>query len=159
MSPRSKAIPAILTALLLVAGCAGVTPAPQPTRSLPPQATAPGAPRQTPTSPETAETPRESPSPRAVASLELSKQARTLIESGRLDQAIRILEQAVNLHPGSGQNYYYLAEAWRLKGNASQAAEYNTLAAIHLKNDTGWMERIALQKKRIDEMKYRSTGQ
>ena len=118
---------------------------PTPSESTPSGETSPA-----PISPETTETPRKSPNPRALASLELSRQAQLLIEQDKPDEAIRILEQAVNLHPGSGENYYYLAEAWRRKGNLSQAVEYNRLAAIRYKDDPEWLERIALQKKRID---------
>jgi predicted Zn-dependent protease len=103
-------------------------------------------------SPEPLETP-QAPNPRALASLELSKQAERLIEAGRLDEGIRILERAVNLHPGSGENYYYLAEAWRLKGNAGQAAEYNTLASIRFREDPQWMRRLDVQRQRIEKMR------
>jgi tetratricopeptide (TPR) repeat protein len=75
------------------------------------------------------------------------------MEEGKPDEAIRILERAINLHPGNGENYYYLAEAWRMKKNAPQALEYNALAAIRFKDDLKWMERIALQKRRIGWIK------
>nr|CBX27794.1 hypothetical protein N47_C18520 [uncultured Desulfobacterium sp.] len=81
--------------------------------------------------------------------MELSKQAQLLIEANKPDEAIRILERAVNLHPSGGENYYYLARAWLMKGNLSQASEYNTLAAMHLKDNPKWTQRIALQKERI----------
>ena len=71
--------------------------------------------------------------PRVVASLQLTDQGRRLVEDGKPDNAIRVLEQAVSLHPANGQNYYYLAEAWLMKGYASQAKEFNQLAEIHLK--------------------------
>jgi tetratricopeptide (TPR) repeat protein len=76
-----------------------------------------------------------------------------MIEAGRLDEAIRTLERAVNIHPGSGENYYYLAEAWRLKGNAGQATEYNTLAGIRFRDDPEWMRRLDVQKQRIERMR------
>jgi len=138
-----------------------VIPAPQPSRTppapvalpAPPESAPPEATPPTPLPPQRTEAPREILSPRALASLELSRQAQSLIEQDKPDEAIRILEQAVNLHPGSGENYYYLAEAWRRKGNSSQASEYNNLAAIRFKDDPSWMERIAFQKKRIDRIR------
>jgi tetratricopeptide (TPR) repeat protein len=148
--------------LLLLTGCMTVIPAPQPSRTTPPPVALPTPPKSAPPDevrppapppPKTTEIPRETPSPRALASLELSRQAQSLIEEGKPDEAIRILEQAVNLHPGSGENYYYLAEAWRRKGNLSQASEYNNLASIRFKDNPEWMERIALQKKRIDRIR------
>ncbi|MFH2045788.1 MAG: tetratricopeptide repeat protein [Pseudomonadota bacterium] len=97
-------------------------------------------------------TPSDTPSPRAIASLELSKRGQLLIEANRPDEAIRYLERAINLYPGRGENYYYLAEAWLLKGNPSQAFEYNTLASIHFKDNPEWIKRIAFQKNIIDQL-------
>lgn len=163
MSPASKSIPAFIC-LLLFFGCAGVKQTPQTQTGIPPEVSLPletTPPEEAPpeeeteptASPETTPEPQETPNYRALASLGLSKQAQLLIEEGQLDEAIRTLEQAVNLHPGSGESYYYLAEAWRLKGNAAQAMEYNTLATIRFKDDPEWMRRIDVQKERIERMR------
>ncbi len=163
MFPACKAFTASAILLLLI-GCAGVRQLPRPSADVPPQqpvpeTDAPVLPEQTPEPepapppPETPEPPPERPSPRALASLELSTQARILIEAGRIDEAIRTLERAVNLHPGSGESYYYLAEAWRLKGNLSQATEYNTLASIRFQEDPEWVRRVDVQKQRIERMR------
>ena len=90
--------------------------------------------------------------PRVVASLQLTDQGRRLLEERQPDKAIRVLEQAVSLHPTNGQNYYYLSEAWLMKGSATQAKEFNNLAEIHLKEDTEWMIRVANQADRIAEL-------
>jgi tetratricopeptide (TPR) repeat protein len=90
--------------------------------------------------------------PRALASLQLTEQGRRLVEERQPDRAIRVLEQAVSLHPTNGQNYYYLAEAWLLKGFADQAKEFNRLAEIHLKDDRQWLIRVAQQADRIAEL-------
>jgi len=95
-------------------------------------------------------TPEENP--RVAASLQLTDQGRRLVEARQPDNAIRVLEQAVSLNPANGQNYYYLAEAWLIKGYASQAKEFNQLAEIHLKEDRGWMIRVAKQADRIAEL-------
>jgi tetratricopeptide (TPR) repeat protein len=91
----------------------------------------------------------EKPSPRVLASLKLTDQGRELIENGRLDDAIRILEQAINLNSNNGQNYYYLAEAWLLKGVLRQASEFNQLAGQYLKGDQEWEVRVIEQRQRI----------
>ena len=91
-------------------------------------------------------------SPRAVASLQLTDQGRRLLEGHQPDKAIRILEQGVSLNPLNGQNYYYLAEAWLMKGDIDQAKEFNHLAGLHLKNDREWMLRIGQQTDRIAEL-------
>jgi predicted Zn-dependent protease len=84
-----------------------------------------------------------------VASLSLTEQARVLLESGKPDDAIRTLERAVNLNPSNGRNYYYLAEAWLRKGNPNQAGEFNRLAAMYLRADPDWMDRVKTQDERI----------
>ena len=90
--------------------------------------------------------------PRVVASLQLTDQGRRLVEERQPDRAIRVLEQAVSLHPTNGRNYYYLAEAWLMKGFADQAKEFNQLAEIHLKEDSRWMIRVGRQADRIAEL-------
>ena len=94
----------------------------------------------------------EKENPRVVASLQLTDQGRRLLEERKPDKAIRVLEQAVSLHPANGQNYYYLSEAWLMKGSAVQAKEFNDLAEIHLKEDDAWMIRVANQADRIAEL-------
>jgi predicted Zn-dependent protease len=84
-----------------------------------------------------------------VASLRLTEQARVLLESGKVDEAITTLERAMNVNPSNGRNYYYLAEAWFRKGNFSQAREFNRLAALYLRDEPGWMNRIKDQQERI----------
>lgn len=94
----------------------------------------------------------EKETPRVVASLQLTDQGRRLLEERKPDKAIRVLEQAVSLHPTNGRNYYYLSEAWLMKGSAAQAKEFNQLAEIHLKEDSDWMMRVATQADRIAEL-------
>ena len=95
----------------------------------------------------------EEPSPRAVASLRLTERARGFIAMNQPDEAIRTLERSINLNPDNGINYYYLAEAWVLKRNRSQAAEFNRLAIIYLKELPEWRTRLAQQKQRIEKLR------
>lgn len=88
-----------------------------------------------------------------VASLRMTEEARLLLEAGKTDQAIRILERALNLNPSNGQNFYYLSEAWLKKKNFRQAEEFNRLAVIYLKNDDRWMARVSEQAERIRRSK------
>jgi tetratricopeptide (TPR) repeat protein len=105
--------------------------------------------------PEEAPPSATKPNPRAVAALQLREQARFLLSKNQPDDAIRVLEQAVNLNPMGGQNYYYLSEAWIMKGNLGQAREYNTLAASYLRDDREWSGRVQEQRERIEERKAR----
>jgi tetratricopeptide (TPR) repeat protein len=90
-------------------------------------------------------------SPRALAALQLTEQGRIFLENRQPDEAIGILERALNLNPDNGRNYYYIAEAWLMKGNIGQAAQFNRLAKIYFKDDNEWLRKVLLQRERITE--------
>jgi len=92
------------------------------------------------------------PSPRALASLKLTDQGRRHIETGEADSAIRVLEQAISLNPANGQNYYYLSEAWLMKGFAAKAGQFNRLAESHLTGDKDWEKLVIRQAERITQL-------
>lgn len=142
---------------MALTACTGLISIPKP--SLPPHTQAPETslpPQSQPPKVEIPDEPMEekpSPSPRALASLQLTNQGRMLLSNGRPDDAIRILERAVSLNPNNGQNYYYLAEAWLSKGNASQAKAFNDLADIYLEDNSQWMDKVMEQRERISKYK------
>jgi len=109
--------------------------------------------RETPRETDEFEKNAEKPglSPRALAALQLTEQGRMFLENNQPDDAIGILERALNLNPDNGRNYYYLAEAWLMKWNIGQATEFNRLAEIYLKDDSEWLYRVKLQRERIKE--------
>jgi predicted Zn-dependent protease len=76
-----------------------------------------------------------------------------MIESKKPDEAIGILEKAMNIDTNNGQNYYYLAEAWIMKGNRAQALEFNRMAGLYLSDDNAWKLKVQQQKERIGKMK------
>jgi tetratricopeptide (TPR) repeat protein len=90
--------------------------------------------------------------PREIASLQLTKQGRMLLENGKVDEAITVLEQALNIHPTNGRNYYYLSEAWIMKNNILQAKEWNRQAEMYLSDDTYWLKKVLDQKERIRKL-------
>jgi len=102
--------------------------------------------------PEPIHSPEQSATPRILASRQLTEQGRGLLNKGNPDAAIRVFERAINLNPGSGENYYYLSESWLQKGEAKQAKEFNHLAEIYLYEYPDWTVRIARQKDRIQEL-------
>ena len=136
---------------LATMGCTTTSPRAVP----PPYSLPPSPPPSAPSKPDTAVIPEEPkepedrPGPRAVASLQMTEQGRELIKRKKVDDAITVLERAVSLNPGNGQNYYYLAEAWLQKRNISQAEEFNSLAGTYLEGDQTWMLKVEEQKKRI----------
>ena len=90
------------------------------------------------------------PAPRTLASLRLTEQAQVLIASKKPDDAIRVLEKSLNMDPHNGRTYYYLAEAWILKGDKTQAMALNRLAEMYLNEDSVWLERVQRQKEHIE---------
>jgi tetratricopeptide (TPR) repeat protein len=107
------------------------------------------APRETDVPGENIE--KQGLSPRALAALQLTDQGRVFLKNNQPDDAIGILERALNLNPNNGRNYYYLAEAWLMKWDIDQAEEFNRLAEIYLKDDSEWLNRVMMQRKRIKE--------
>ncbi|MFH0729096.1 MAG: tetratricopeptide repeat protein [Pseudomonadota bacterium] len=163
---------AIGISLLILTGCATRTPRPLPSpekpvvsQPFPPKGsggkeaskqTVEKPPLRKSSPPQTENQPDPSlnhQSPMALAALALSDQGQAHLKNGKPDEAIRVLERAVNLHPRNGETYYYLAEAWFMKGNAAQAKEFNHLAAIHIKADPEWGSRIQSQRVRINKLK------
>jgi len=110
-------------------------------------------PQQPPQKAEEPVTASEKPSPRALAALQFTEQGRLMIENDNPDDAIVILERALNLYPTNGLNYYYLAEAWLMKGNFSQANEFNRLAEIYLQDNPDWLKSVLRQRERIRKRK------
>ena len=98
----------------------------------------------------TSPTPKPTDSQRTVALLSLVDQGRTYLDQKRPDAAIRVLERAININPQRGESYYYLAQAWLMKENFSQAREYNRLAGNYLGNDPQWAGLVAAQRQKID---------
>ncbi|HPD60631.1 MAG TPA: hypothetical protein PKV48_02575 [Thermodesulfobacteriota bacterium] len=120
---------------LVISGCAPIAPAPL--------TKAPDG------HVEKKELPGEIPHHREWASVHLTEQGRMLLKSGKVDDAISVLEQAVSVYASNGENYYYLAEAWLLKSNVLQAEEWNRLAEMYLAGDREWSPRIYEQRERI----------
>jgi tetratricopeptide (TPR) repeat protein len=114
----------------------------------PPTPTPPPSKKETPAAPPAAQL-----SPMALAAVTFSQQGQVYLKNRKPDEAIRVLERAVNLNPRNGENYYHLAEAWIMKGNAAQAGEFNHLAEIYMKADPEGMGRVQAQKERINKLK------
>jgi tetratricopeptide (TPR) repeat protein len=131
----------ILLLVSLPPGCSPRHSIPLPDESPPPAQNRP--------TPEPAAPPADA---RAQAASELTQQARQYLAAWDADNAINLLERAINLNPSDGQIYYYLAQAWLLKGDVRQASEFNTLAGIHVTGDPEWESRLAEQKERIERL-------
>lgn len=140
-SSTNRLCSALVTAALLLSACAPLrVPA-----TVEPPAEAPPTPSATPPA-------LEEKRARSSAAAALVQQGRELLNKGDADAAIRVLGQAANLNPSDGELYFYMAEAWLMKQNASQARDYNRLAETYLGGDPQWTRRIARQSDRIEEL-------
>lgn len=154
--------------LILLTGCSILAPKPEPEKPevrqhLPPKGSQEPAPKTIERPPVSKPLPprKEQPadpsgnmqSPMALAALNFSEQGQAYLKNKKPDEAIRVLERAVNLNPKNGEHYYYLAEAWLMKGNWVQAKEFNHLAEIYMKTDQEWIARVQSQKERINKIK------
>jgi Tfp pilus assembly protein PilF len=90
--------------------------------------------------------------PRGNASLQLTQEGTELLNAGKPDNAIRLFEQAIGLDANNGQCYYYMAQAWLVKGVQSEAREFNSLARDYLKDDADWTNRVDRQAYQIERL-------
>jgi hypothetical protein len=132
-----------------------IHPSEPPLKSLPP---APAPPVESvpetkaipPAVQEPAPEPVAPSSPRELAALNLIDKGKALIDAQKPDEAIRVLERAIEIQSGQGKGYYFLAEAWMMKGNRGQAAEFNRLAGVYLRNSPAWSGLVEAQRRRIE---------
>ena len=64
-----------------------------------------------------------------------------------------MFERSLTLDPANGQAYYYLSEAWLLKGDTIQAKEFNRLAGLYLEGDAEWSRPVMEQRERISQIR------
>ena len=86
-----------------------------------------------------------------IASVNLTDQGIRLLKEGKHDDAISIFERSINIFPENSNNYYYLAEAWLIKGNVPLAEEFNRLAMLYVKKGSHLSRQIADQKIKIQQ--------
>ena len=90
--------------------------------------------------------------PREQAAMELTRRGWEHLKKEQPNEAIRVLEKALNLNPAGGQTCYYLSEAWLMSGDPKQAENFNRLAELYLSDNTQWIHRITRQRDRIAEL-------
>jgi len=131
-------------ALVLLSACRPAVIAPPPETAPPPAERPAPTPRPSPDAVE-----RELHRREQVAAA-LSDEGRRLLNSGRVDGAIRIFEQAVSQSPHFGPAYFYLAEAWMDKNNGPQAKAFHDQAVLYLRGQPEWAPRLERQQIEID---------
>ena len=139
----------ILLAVFYLAACRPVLIAPPPDVA-PPSTGLPESPLPSPEALEDELKQRE----RVAAAL--TTRGRKLMETGRVDAAIRLFEQALSQSPHYGPGYFYLAEAWLGKNSVTQARTFHDQAALYLPAEPAWQNRLDRQgriiKQRLSEL-------
>jgi tetratricopeptide (TPR) repeat protein len=136
----------IVLAVVYLAACrpALIPPPPDVT---PPPAERPESPAPAPApSPETVENELHRRNQVATA---LTTRGRRLMETGQVDAAIRLFEQALSQSPHHGAAYFYLAEAWLRKDSVTQARAFHDQAALYLRDEPAWQNRLKRQNRTI----------
>jgi tetratricopeptide (TPR) repeat protein len=136
----------IVLGILLFSACRPAMIAPPPATEAPPSERKAPSPDAVPPGAVQDELSR-----RAQVAAALTDQGRQLLEAGRVDQAIRIFEQALAQSAYYGPGYYYLAESWLQKDDGTQASAFHEQAALYLNGQSAWRERLHRQQKRIEQ--------
>ncbi|MFW6284368.1 MAG: tetratricopeptide repeat protein [Desulfosalsimonas sp.] len=143
----------LVAGLMMLSACAGVQPGPdRPGQTRSPAPETPVDETIDKPAPETRDAPDDSGQGkdyRVAASHNLTRQGQELIQKKEYDRAIRVLERAVGIHPGDGQGYFYLAQAWLGKKDFNRAARFNEMAILYLRDDPAWQKRAREQKEKI----------
>jgi tetratricopeptide (TPR) repeat protein len=136
----------VAAGFLLLFACRPAVIVPPPDKTPPPSTERP-APIPPVPSPDAVE--KELTSREQVAAV-LTDQGRGLLNTGRVDGAIRLFEQAVSQSPHYGPAYFYLAQAWMAKNNGPQARVFHDQARLYLKGQAEWAARLERQQIEID---------
>ena len=76
--------------------------------------------------------------------MHLVDQARAALGQGKTDQAISLLEQAIQVDVYNGNAFYLLARAWRTKGSRQKALEFSRKAEILFQEDHAKLKEVYL---------------
>jgi tetratricopeptide (TPR) repeat protein len=85
------------------------------------------------------------------ASLSLARRGRDLLDQGRTDEAISVLEKAIVLHPSNPYAYYFMARARFIQNETGQALALLAKAEIFFRDTPPWLSRVYLLRGEIDE--------
>lgn len=89
--------------------------------------------------------------PRARASVNMVEEGRREMASGNFDNAERRFQEAINIDPGNGIAYYYLARAKFELGQYQQAAGVLDKAEGLLGGSPQWLEAVMTLREMIKE--------
>jgi tetratricopeptide (TPR) repeat protein len=85
------------------------------------------------------------------ASLSLTRKGRDLLDGGRTDEAVAVLEKAIALHSSNPYAYYYMARARFIQSETGQSLALLAKAELYFRDNPSWLSRVFLLRGQIDE--------
>jgi tetratricopeptide (TPR) repeat protein len=82
--------------------------------------------------------------PQHAASMHLVNQAKASLAQGKVDPAIPLLEQAIQVDVHNGEAFFNLAKAWRMKGSRQKALQFAQKAEVLYQNDPAKLKQVYL---------------
>lgn len=82
--------------------------------------------------------------PQRVASMHRVDQAKAALSQGKPDQAISLLEQAVQVDVYNGEAFFQLARAWKMKKSRNKALEFSRKAEILFQDQPSRLKEVYL---------------
>lgn len=82
------------------------------------------------------------PQPQYLASMHLVKKANGSLTQKKPDQAIPVLEEAIQVDVHNGEAFYALAKAWRMKGSRQKALEFSKKAELLFQEDSRKLKEV-----------------
>lgn len=93
------------------------------------------------------------PQPQYLASMHLVEKANGSLTQKKPDQAIPVLEEAIQVDVHNGEAFYSLAKAWRMKGSRQKALEFSKKAELLFQEDSRKLKEVyAFQAELYKEM-------
>lgn len=86
----------------------------------------------------------EAATPQHYASMHLVDQAKLSLNQGRVDEAIGLYEQAVQVDVYNGEAFLGLAKAWHMKGSQKKSLEFARKAEILLQDKPSRLKEVYL---------------
>ena len=84
------------------------------------------------------------PQPQHLASMHLVEKAKGPLSQKKPDQAIPVLEEAIQVDVHNGEAFYGLARAWRMKGSRQKALEFSKKAELLFQDEPAKLKEVYL---------------
>jgi len=84
--------------------------------------------------------------PQYLASMHLVDQGQASLAQGSADQAILLLEQAIQVDVYNGEAFLGLARAWKMKGSQAKSLEFANKAEMLFQDDPKRLKQVYLMK-------------